>query len=155
MAPRRLGRWVPSSSMRTPLPRAVAAVAAIVALLLGGGLAGCRDEDGGGDQAAFCERLGRLTENDPFVAFGSTATEAEVQAAFEALRARAEELDEVAPSAAASPAAADYLDAVVRLDGLLAEAGYGPDVDVRAYREAQTAYVEASVRLERYLTTEC
>lgn len=140
--------------MRTPLPRTTAAMAAAVVLVVGGGLVGCGDDDDGGDQAAFCERLGRLTENDPFVAFGATATEAEVQTAFEALLARAEELDEVAPPAVQA-AAGDYLDAVVRLDDLLAEAGYGPDVDVRAYREAQTAYVEASVRLERYLTTEC
>lgn len=138
-----------------PLPRhgriAGAALAAAVAAL---GLAACGDDGGDGDQALFCERLERLTENDPFVAFGARATEAEMETAFAALRARADELDEVAPPSARSAAAA-YRDAVERLDELLAEAGYGPDVDVRAYREAQTTYVEASVRLERYLTAEC
>ncbi|MGV3760496.1 MAG: hypothetical protein ACO1PW_13295 [Actinomycetota bacterium] len=126
------------------------ALAAVIALAL----AACGDDGGDGDQALFCERLERLTENDPFVAFGATATEAEMETAFAALRARAEELDEVAPPPARSAAAA-YLEAVERLDELLAEAGYGTDVDVRAYREAQTAYVESSLRLERYLTTEC
>lgn len=136
--------------MPASLPRLVAASGAVVAL----GLGGCGGDGGRGDQAAFCERLERLTENDPFVAFGATATEAEMELAFTALVARAGELDEVAPPAARA-AAGDYLAAVERLDELLAAAGYGTDVDVRAYREAQTAYVEAALRLERYLAAEC
>lgn len=135
---------------RTPAV-AVLAVAAVVA---GAASAGCGDDSSHGDQATFCQRLDRLTENDPFQAFGDTATEAEMQEAFTALKARADELVEVAPDAAEA-AATDYRDAVLGLDGLLADAGYGADVDVRAYREQQTAYVEAAQRLERYLTAEC
>ncbi|MFP5254984.1 MAG: hypothetical protein ACLGI8_03945 [Acidimicrobiia bacterium] len=140
--------------MHALLRHRTTAMAALVGLALGAAPAACGDDGGAGDQAAFCERLERLTENDPFVAFGATATEDEMESAFVALRARAEELDEVAPPAAQA-AAADYLDAVERLDELLAEAGYGPDVDVRAYRAAQTDYVEASLRLERHLSSEC
>ena len=140
-----------NASKLAPRARGLLLAAACTSLLA---TAGCGDDGGDGDQALFCERLERLTENDPFVAFGATPTEAEMETAFAALLARAEELDEVAPPAARSAAAA-YLDAVERLDELLADAGYGTDVDVRAYREAQTAYVESSLRLERYLTTEC
>lgn len=111
-------------------------------------------DDGGGDASRFCERLDRLTRNDPFQAFGETASEADVQVAFEALRARAEELADVAPPAARA-LADDYRDAVDALDDLLADAGYGTDVDVRAYREQQLAYVHASELLLRYLDAEC
>jgi len=110
--------------------------------------------DGGGDAARFCEQLDRLAENDPFLAFGDTASEAEMEEAFTALRQRAEELEEAAPDGARG-AAADYRDAVVGLDEILADAGYGTDVDLRAYREQQTAYVAAAQRLERYLESDC
>ena len=116
-------------------------------------VAGCGG-DGGGDEATFCEQLDRLTENDPFLAFGDTASEAEMEEAFTALRQRAEDLRDAAPDGARG-AATDYRDAVVGLDEILAEAGYGTDVDLRAYREQQTAYVEAAQRLERYLGTDC
>jgi hypothetical protein len=137
-------------------PRRTRLLAALLAgaLVSGAGLTGCGDDSGDGDPAAFCQRLDRLTENDPFQAFGDTATKTEMQEAFTALKARADELVEVAP-AAAQAAATDYRDAVLGLDELLAGAGYGTDVDVRAYREQQTAYVEAAQRLERYLTAEC
>jgi hypothetical protein len=133
-------------------PRRTRLVTALLVVALAG--TGCGDHGRDGDQAAFCQRLDGLTENDPFQAFGDTATEAQMQEAFTALKARADELVEVAPDTARG-AATDYRDAVQGLDALLAEAGYGTDVDVRAYREQQMAYVEAAQRLERYLTAEC
>lgn len=119
------------------------------------GVGACGGDDGGGaDPAGFCEQLDRLAENDPFAALGATASEAEMEAAFRALVARAEELADAAPADARAASAA-YLDAVERLDALLADAGYGTDVDVRAYRAAQTDHVEATTRLERYLNDVC
>jgi hypothetical protein len=126
----------------------------LIVLLVTLGLSGCGDDGEDGDEAAFCEELDRLTENDPFLAFGDTATEAEMEEAFTALRERAEELAELAPEAARG-AATDYRDAVVGLDDLLAEAGYGTDVDPVAYQSEQVRYVEAAQRLERYLDTDC
>ncbi len=126
--------------------------AALAASLL---VAGACSGDDEGDAAEFCQRLERLTENDPFAAFGDTATEAEMEDAMTALRDRAEELVEVAPEEARG-AATDYRDAVVAVDDLLADAGYGPtSVDVDEYRDQSQAYAEAAVRLERYLTAEC
>ncbi len=119
--------------------------------------AGCAD-DGPSDEersAAFCERLDRLTTNDPFAAFGDRATAAEVEAAFEALVARADELLDTAPEEVRA-AARDYAEAAHGLDSLLAGAAYqGAAVDVREYRDEQLRYVEAATRLERYLTSEC
>lgn len=113
---------------------------------------------GGGssaDEQAFCERLGRLADNDPFQAFGDRATPQEIEAAFEALVTRADELEEVAPDEA-RPAARDYADAAEALDDLLAAAAFdGDQVDARAYREEQVNYAEAATRLERYLEAEC
>lgn len=127
------------------------AVLAVVALPL----AACGDDDSDGDQATFCTRLDRLTRNDPFRAFGDTATADDIQSAFAALLERAEELVDVAPPEA-RPAAQDYQEAAESLDSLLAGAAYvGADVDARAYREQQVAYTEAAQRLERYLTSEC
>jgi hypothetical protein len=120
-------------------------------------LTACGD-DGPSDAeraATFCERLERLTRNDPFAAFGDRATAEEVQAAFTALVARAEELLDGAPDEARA-AARDYADAAEGLDSVLAGAAYdGTAVDQRAYREHQTAYVAAATRLERYLDSEC
>lgn len=118
-------------------------------------LSACGDDGPTPDPAAFCERLDRLTENDPFLAFGDTATTAEIELAFEALVARADELVDTAPDDARG-AARDYADAARGLDGLLEDAGYdGSLVDSRAYRAEQLAYSEAANRLLRYLDTEC
>jgi len=133
------------------MPRLAALVVTALAAL---GTAACGDDGSSADPDAFCERLDRLTQNDPFAALGPAATEAEMEAAFAALRQRAGELVDVAPDDVRA-VAADYRDAVERLDALLADAGYGPDVDVRAYRAAQTDYVQAATRLERYLEAEC
>jgi hypothetical protein len=119
--------------------------------------AGCGDDEpsDGERAAAFCERLDRLTTNDPFAAFGDRATAGEVQAAFEALVARADGLLDTAPDEARA-AARDYADAAHGLDSLLAGAAYdGAAVDVREYRDEQLRYVEAATRLERHLTSEC
>lgn len=129
----------------------------LVALVLAAAvLGGCGDSGGGdGDAARFCQRLDRLTANDPFRAFGDTASAADVEAAFAALLERADALLEVAPPEA-RPAARDYVEAAAALDSLLAGVGYsGLDVDARAYQEEQLAYVEAARRLERYLESEC
>lgn len=119
-------------------------------------LAGC---GGGGsddgDHAAFCDRLDRLTTNDPFAAFGDRATAADIEVAFEALVQRAQELVDVAPPEARA-AADQYAEAAEALDGLLEDVGYdGAAVDARAYRGHQVAYGEAADRLERYLSAEC
>lgn len=115
---------------------------------------GARDA-GNGDQALFCERLDRLTRNDPFLAFGDTASADDIEVAFGALMERADELLDVAPPEARA-AARDYAEAAEALDALLASAAYLPTgVDTRAYRNQQVAYVEAAQRLERYLTAEC
>lgn len=127
---------------------AVAAVTFLLAACGGGG-----DDDV--DTATFCDRLDRLTRNDPFGAFGDRATEADVEAAFEALVARAEELVEAAPPEARA-AARDFEESAAALDEILAEVDYdGTKADPRAYREQQVAYIDASERLERYLTAEC
>lgn len=125
-------------------------------LLLAALLFGCADGgDGEGDAARFCQRLDQLTSNDPFRAFGDTASAAEIEAAFAALIERADALVDLAPRDA-RPAARDYAEASVELDALLADAGYvGAGVDVLAYQEEQIAYAEAAQRLERYLESEC
>ena len=119
-------------------------------------LAGCGDDGSGdGDQARFCERLDRLTSNDPFLAFGDTASPDDIETAFRALIDRAEALVDVAPPAARA-AAEEYADAATALDSLLAGAAYvGADVDAAAYGEEQVVYAEAAQRLERYLEAEC
>jgi len=120
-------------------------------------LGGCGGDDGSaeGDPVRFCELLDRLTENDPFLAFGDTATADEIEVAFGALIDRADELMDVAPPAALA-AATDYAEAATALDALLADAAYvGADVDAAAYQHEQTAYAEAARRLERYLEGEC
>lgn len=130
-----------------------------VAMLVAAGLlavaaCGARDADLG-DEALFCERLDRLTRNDPFLAFGDTASADDIEVAFGALIDRADELLDVAPPEARA-AARDYAEAAEELDSLLASAAYLPaNVDTRAYRNEQIAYVEAAQRLERYLTAEC
>lgn len=124
----------------------------MVALLLA-----CSGGDGGGsaDPAAFCARLDRLTSNDPFAAFGDTASAAEIEQAFGALVDRSAELVDVAPEEARS-AARQYAAAAESLDALMAAAGYvGSQVDQRAYRDEQLAYAEAADRLLRYLDAEC
>jgi hypothetical protein len=120
------------------------------------GLAGCGDDGPGeGDQAAFCARLDRLTGNDPFLAFGDTATAAEIEQAFAALVARADELVDVAPPEPRG-AALDFAEAAAALDELLAQSGYdGTAVQPAAYRDEQLAYAAASDRLLRYLDTSC
>ncbi len=116
---------------------------------------GCGSDSGEADPAEFCDRLDRLTENDPFLAFGDTATPDEIQQAFGALVDRAEELLEVAPTEAQA-AARDYAESATSLDALMAGAGYdGTAVDARAYRTQQLAYADASRLLLRYLDSEC
>jgi hypothetical protein len=111
--------------------------------------------DDGGDPAAFCDRLDRLTRNDPFLAFGDTATPAEIEQAFAALVDRADELVDVAPPEARG-AARDLAEATDEMESLMDAAGFeGGDLDARAYREAQVTYTEASDRLLRFLDTEC
>ena len=129
---------------------------AVLVLASATALAGCGGGSASdGDQARFCERLDRLTRNDPFLAFGDTASPEDIEVAFAALIARADALVEVAP-AAARPAARDYAAAAKALDSLLAGAAYrGAQVDAAAYRDEQLAYAEASQRLERYLDSEC
>lgn len=119
-------------------------------------VAGCGSVDAGdGDQALFCERLDRLTRNDPFLAFGDRASAEDIEVAFAALIDRADELLEVAPPEARA-AARDYAEAADALDALLAAGDYQPtEVDTRAYRDEQINYVEAAQRLERYLVAEC
>jgi hypothetical protein len=113
-------------------------------------LAGCGD-DAPADERAFCTRLERLADNDPFTVFGERATATEIESAFQALVARAEELVDGAPDDVRG-AARDYADAAESLDDLMAAAAYqGDQVDARAYREEQVRYTEAATRLERYL----
>ena len=127
----------------------------ILTLALVLGACGADDGRDEGDAATFCARLDRLTENDPFLAFGDTATADEVAQAFEALVDRAAELTAVAPPEA-RVAARDYAESAGALDALLAGAGYdGTAVDSRAYRDEQLAYAEASRLLVRYLDSEC
>lgn len=129
-------------------------VAMLVALIV---LAACSggDDSGEGDRAAFCDRLDRLTRNDPFLAFGDRATAADIETAFRALVDRADELLEVAPPDARA-AARDFAESAAALDELLAEVDYdGTAADPRAYRAEQVTYTEAAARLERYLDAEC
>jgi hypothetical protein len=132
--------------------RRLAVLLAVVALAAGA----CGDDgDGDGDQELFCARLDRLARNDPFRAVGDTASSAEVEEAFQALLARADELVDVAPPEL-RPAARDYAEAADALESLLSDVGYDPfEVDARAYQAQQVAYFEAAQRLERYLDTGC
>ena len=132
--------------------RRLAVLLAVVALAAGA----CGDDgDGDGDRELFCARLDRLARNDPFRAIGDTASSAEVEEAFQALLARADELVDVAPPEL-RPAARDYAEAADALESLLADVGYDPfEVDARAYRAQQVTYFEAAQRLERYLDTGC
>ncbi|MFL6206843.1 MAG: hypothetical protein ACJ739_15995 [Acidimicrobiales bacterium] len=107
------------------------------------------------DPELFCARLGRLTENDPFLAFGDTATPDEIREGFTALVERADELADVAPDEI-EPAAEDYADATTAMDDLMADAGYdGARLDARAYRDEQERYTDASERLLNYLDASC
>jgi hypothetical protein len=125
-----------------------------MAMLLAVPLSACHD-DPEADPKVFCDRLGRLTENDPFLAFGDTATPEEIAEAFKALVERAGELADAAPDEI-RPAAEDYADATTAMDDLMAEAGYdGARLDARAYRDQQQRYTEASKRLLAYLDAEC
>jgi hypothetical protein len=125
-----------------------------VAMLLAVPLSACHDEPAA-DPKLFCDRLGRLTENDPFLAFGDTATPEEIAQGFKALVERASELADVAPDEV-RPAAEDYADATTAMDDLMAEAGYdGARLDARAYRDQQQRYTDASKRLLDYLDAEC
>lgn len=118
-------------------------------------LAGCGDDGPSADPEAFCRRLDRLTTNDPFLAFGDRATPAEIEQAFGALVARAEELVAVAPEEV-RPAAERYAETAAAMDELMAAGGYdGAGIDGRAYRDEQEAHAEASDRLLRYLEAEC
>jgi hypothetical protein len=124
------------------------------ALLAGSGA--CSDSGGGdGDQALFCERLDRLTRNDPFLAFGDTASADDIEVAFRALVERSEELVAVAPRDGRA-AARDYAEAVDALDSILAGAAYDPlVVDAGEYVARQADYATAAQRLERYLDATC
>ena len=130
-------------------------ITVVVAVLIVS-LTGCGDDGpADGDQALFCERLDRLTANDPFLAFGDIATAADIEAAFSALVERAEEMVEVAPPEPCE-AARDIAEAAAALDALLAAVEYdGAAADARAYRDEQLAYAAASDRLLRYLESEC
>jgi hypothetical protein len=125
------------------------------AALLVAALVGCGGDGPSADPGAFCRRLDRLTGNDPFLAFGPTASPSEIDQGFEALVARADELVDVAPEEV-RPAAERYRDAAVAMDELMADAGYdGARLDARAYRDEEVAYTEAADRLLRYLESEC
>jgi hypothetical protein len=118
-------------------------------------LVACGRDDPTADPDAFCLRLDRLTGNDPFLAFGDTATPAEIEQGFDALVARARELVEVSPEDV-RPAAEAYADAAEAMDDLMADASYdGARLDAGAYRDEQETYVEAADRLLRYLESEC
>jgi hypothetical protein len=118
-------------------------------------LVACGGDGDEADPALFCQRLDRLTENDPFLAFGESATAAEIEEGFGALVARAEELVEVAPDDARS-AARTFADSATTMEEALREAEFDPSaLDTRAYRDAQLTYAEASDRLLRYLESEC
>jgi hypothetical protein len=127
-----------------------------IALLATVLLTACGGDDGGdGDQVLFCQRLDRLTRNDPFLAFGDAASPDDIEVAFQALVERADELVDAAPPEPRG-AARDYADAAKALKALLADGGYAPGrVDARAYRDQQVAYAAAAERLERYLSAAC
>jgi hypothetical protein len=130
-------------------PRSLVVALVVAAAACGGG------GDGDGDPAAFCDRLDRLTRNDPFLAFGDTATPGEIEQGFAALADRADELVDVAPPEARG-ATRDLADAVDDMASLMDAAGFdGEALDARAYRDAQVTYAEASDRLLRYLDAEC
>lgn len=129
------------------------ATAGVVALGVAGACGGGSSSHA--DAKVFCTRLDRLTQNDPFRAFGDRATPAEIRTAFTALVQRADELVNVAPDEV-RPTAREYASAAKALDSLLADAAYdGNAVDARAYRDAQTDYIEAANLLERYLESDC
>ena len=118
-------------------------------------LSACGDDGASADPEAFCRRLDRHTTNDPFLAFGATASAEEVEQGFEALVLRADELVDVAPDEV-RPAAQAYRDAAAAMDELMAAAGYEPTrLDARAYRDEEEAYTEAADRLIRHLESEC
>jgi hypothetical protein len=118
-------------------------------------LVACGGDADDADPALFCQRLDRLTQNDPFLAFGESATSAEIQEGFRALVARAEELVDVAPDDARSTART-FAESANAMADALREAGFDPSaLDTRTYRDAQLTYAEASDRLLRYLESEC
>ncbi len=118
-------------------------------------LAACGGGSSSSDAKAFCSRLDRLSQNDPFRGFGARATNTEIKAAFTALVTSSRELADVAP-AEVRPTAEAYAQAAAKMSSLMAGAGYdGSLVDAPAYRAAQEDYTAASTSLVRYLTSQC
>jgi hypothetical protein len=142
-------------------------VAALSTLAIAGLGASCSggDDDGGDDDdsaaetttvAAFCTAADRLIDGNRNVdALGSDSFPAEVQAAFDDLRAAYVRLRDAAPPAV-GPDVADTVDELDAVTEALAAAGYDLGaLDTEVYRSARDRYLAASGRVEAHLAERC
>ncbi len=115
-------------------------------------VAGCGDDDG--DEAAFCDAVAALRDDDPFAEL-ALATPAEMRQAFDALAAGADRIADAAPGDAGVHADR-YRDAVDDVRDELAGAGYDPTrVDGRRYARAVEEYTAAAGSLDNAADARC
>ncbi|HEU5085554.1 MAG TPA: hypothetical protein VFU14_19600 [Acidimicrobiales bacterium] len=125
------------------------AVALLVAVTA---LAGCGED--GGDEAAFCDEVAALREDDPFSDL-EVATPAEMREAFDALAGGADRLAAAAPGDV-EVQAERYRAAVDAVRDELAGAGYDPRrLDGRRYARAVEEYTAAAGSLDNAADARC
>ncbi len=130
----------------------VRAAALIVAAAFA--VAACGGDDGR-DLARFCAEVDELSTNDPFASFGDAAGPEEIEAGYDALVDRADDLAGAAPDDITSTADR-YRDASSELRDLLRVSGFeGSRVDALGYQSAADDYTEASEQIEVYAGREC
>jgi hypothetical protein len=111
--------------------------------------------DGGGDLTQFCAEVEELSTNDPFSSFGDAAGPEEIEAGFDSLVERADDLAAAAPEEIAA-AADGYRDAAKELRDLLRAAGFdGSKVDALDYQSVADEYGETSGDVEAFAGSEC
>ena len=116
-------------------------------------LGACGD-DGGGDLAAFCQRVDELRADDPFADL-AVASPRELRLAFESLRDSADRVSDVAPPEAATQADR-YREAVDEVLDRLRGAGFDlRHLDLVPYRRATDDYHEAATSLDNAATAAC
>lgn len=117
-------------------------------------LGACGNDDGAGDEAAFCDEVTALREEDPFTDL-EVATPAEMREAFDALADGADRIAAAAPGDV-EVQADRYRAAVEAVRDELAGAGYDPTrLDDRRYARAVEEYTAAAGSLDNAADARC